>query len=325
MPRVGLTTTVPVEIIFAAGRVPVDLNNLFITSADPQSLVEEAELAGYPRNICAWIKGIYSTALKNQDIQTVVAVTQGDCSNTHALMETLQMAGVEIVPFAFPFDRDADLLRLQVEKLMCHFGVSWEQVGETRERLHRVRRLVWELDRLTWQENRVGGWENHLYQINCSDFSGDPEKFGEEVALLLEQVRSRPPAKKELRLGYIGVPPIVDDLYEYLEERGARVVFNEVQRQFTMPFDTGDLVEQYRQYTYPYGIFFRLEDITREAVRRGLDGIIHYAQSFCFRQIEDLIIRKKLKLPLLTLEGDRPSRLDARTRMRLDVFLDMLR
>lgn len=325
MPRVGLTTTVPVEIIFAAGWTPVDLNNLFITSAAPQSLVEEAELAGYPRNICAWIKGIYSTALKHRDIQTVIAVTQGDCSNTHALMETLQLAGVEIVPFAFPFDRDADLLRLQVEKMMSFFGVSWEQVAEARERLNRVRRLVWELDRLTWQENRVSGWENHLYQINCSDFCGNPAQFDADVSSLLDQARSRLPAKNELRLGYIGVPPIVDDLYQYLEERGARVVFNEVQRQFTMPFDSGDLVEQYRQYTYPYGIFFRLEDITREAARRGLDGVIHYAQSFCFRQIEDLIIREKLKLPLLTLEGDRPGRLDARTKMRLDVFLDMLR
>ncbi|BAF58969.1 MAG: 2-hydroxyacyl-CoA dehydratase [Pelotomaculum sp.] len=325
MPKVGITTTVPVEVIYAAGWVPVDLNNLFITDENPQSLVEEAELAGYPRNLCAWIKGIYSIALKNRDIRTIIAVTQGDCSNTHALMETLQLAGVEIVPFAFPYDRDSDLLRLQMEKMMSYFGVSWKQVGEAKERLDRVRSRVWELDRLTWAENRVGGWENHLYQVCCSDFNGDPERFAAEVDEILKERRSAPARKEELRLGYIGVPPIVGELYQYLEERGARVVYNEVQRQFTMPFETPDLVEQYRLYTYPYGIFFRLEDICREAARRRLDGIIHYAQSFCFRQIEDLIIRQKLGLPVLTLEGDKPSRLDARTRMRLDVFLDMLR
>ncbi|MDF9409794.1 2-hydroxyacyl-CoA dehydratase [Pelotomaculum isophthalicicum JI] len=325
MPKVGLTTTVPVEVIYAAGWVPVDLNNLFITGENPQALVEEAELAGYPRNLCAWIKGIYSTVLKQRDISTVIAVTQGDCSNTHALMETLQLAGVEIVPFAFPYDRDADLLRLQIEKMMCHFDVSWRQVDEAKERLNRVRGKVWELDRLTWQENRVSGWENHLYQVSCSDFNGDPDKFAADTDMLLEEVRSRPPVEKALRLGYIGVPPIVGDLYQYLEERGARVVFNETQRQFTMPYAAAGLVEQYRRYTYPYGVFFRLADISREAARRNLDGIIHYAQSFCFRQIEDLIIREKLDLPLLTLEGDKPNRLDARTRMRLDVFLDMLR
>ncbi|OPY57623.1 MAG: 2-hydroxyglutaryl-CoA dehydratase, D-component [Pelotomaculum sp. PtaU1.Bin035] len=325
MPKAGITTTIPVEVIFAAGWTPVDLNNLFITGEDPRALVEEAELAGYPRNLCAWIKGIYSTVLNHRDIQTVIAVTQGDCSNTHALMETLQLAGVEIVPFAFPYGRDADLLRLQIEKMMSFFGVSWNQVNESRERLGRVRDKVRELDRLTWQENLASGWENHLYQVSCSDFSGNPEKFSAETELLLEEARSRPPRKGELRLGYIGVPPIVGDLYNYLEERGARVVFNEVQRQFAMPFETGGLVEQYRQYTYPYSIFFRLEDIRREADRRKLDGVIHYAQSFCFRQIEDLIVREKLDLPLLTLEGDKPNRLDARTKMRLDAFLDMLR
>lgn len=325
MPKVGITTTVPAEVIFAAGWVPVDLNNLFITGENPQALVEEAELAGYPRNLCAWIKGIYSTVLKQRDIRTVIAVTQGDCSNTHALMETLQLAGVEIVPFAFPYDRDADLLRLQMEKMMFYFDVSWRQVEEVKENLDRVRGRVWELDRLTWQENRVSGWENHLYQVSCSDFNGDPDKFAANTDMLLEEARSRPPVEKVLRLGYIGVPPIVGDLYQYLEERGARVVFNETQRQFTMPYAAAGLVEQYRQYTYPYGIFFRLADISREAARRKLDGIIHYAQSFCFRQIEDLIVREKLNLPLLTLEGDKPNRLDARTRMRLDVFLDMLR
>ena len=31
MGKIGLTTTVPVEVIFAAGDTPVDLNNIFIT------------------------------------------------------------------------------------------------------------------------------------------------------------------------------------------------------------------------------------------------------------------------------------------------------
>ena len=325
LPKVGITTTVPVEVIYAAGWVPVDLNNVFITDENPAALVEEAELAGYPRNLCAWIKGIYSTVLKHTDIRTVIAVTQGDCSNTHALMETLQLAGVEVIPFAYPYDRDADLLKLSIEKLMSSFEVEWPAVREAKERLDRARRPVWELDRLTWQENRVGGWDNHLFQVSTSDFNGDPGQFAREAEDFLARAREAQPHGEDLRLGYIGVPPIVGELYGYLEERGARVVFNETQRQFTMPFAAGDLVEQYRLYSYPYSIFYRLEDIRREAGRRELHGIIHYAQSFCFRQIEDLIIRQKLDLPVLTLEGDKPSRLDARTKMRLDVFLDMLR
>jgi len=325
LPKVGITTTIPIEVVYAAGWEPVDLNNSFITSSNPRLLVEEAELAGYPRNICAWIKGIYSTVRQNEEIRTLIAVTQGDCSNTHALMETLQLVGVKVIPFAYPYDRDYDMLKLQIEKLMDAFEVNWQQVYEAREKLNAVREKVWQLDRMTWQDNLVSGWDNHFYQVCCSDFNGDPDQFNRQVGDFLSGIRDVSPKKEKIRIGYIGVPPICDDLYAYLEDREARVVYNETQRQFTMPFESGDFVEQYRKYTYPYGIFYRLEDIEREIERRNIDGIIHYAQSFCFRQIEDLIIREKLSLPVLTLEGDMPNTLDARTRMRLDAFLEMLR
>jgi len=325
MSKVGLTTTVPVEIIYAAGLVPVDLNNLFITADNRSLLVEEAEVAGYPRNTCAWIKGIYGTVCRHPEIRTVIAVTQGDCSNTHALMETLQLNGVEVIPFAYPWDRDYATLELAMDRLAHRLGTGRAAVDAAARRLDAVRERVWELDRLCWEENRGTGLSNHLWQVNCSDFQGDPEAFGAAAEAEVERLAASPPVVPELRLGYLGVPPIVDDLYDYLEERGARVVFNEVQRQFTLPWRDPDLVERYRRYTYPYGIFFRLEDIGREAARRGLDGLIHYAQSFCYRQIEDMIIRRKTRLPVLTLEGDRPGTLDARTRLRLDAFLDMLR
>ncbi len=322
--RVGLTTTVPAEVIFAGGRVPVDLNNVFITHPDAHMLVEKAETAGYPRNVCAWIKGIYSTVLADEKLATVIAVTQGDCSNTHALMETLQLAGRRIVPFAYPFDRDYDLLRLQIEKIIAFFGTDWPTVIQEKQRLDQIRGWVHELDRLTWQEDRVSGWHNHLYQVSCSDFQGAPEKFEKEVQDFVRRAQSLPPRSEKIRLAYIGVPPIFSSIYDYLELQGARVVYNETQRQFSMPFTCEDLVEQYRLYTYPYGIFFRLEDIMREVKKRKVDGIIHYAQSFCYRQIEDLIVRHKLDMPILTVEGDKPGTLDARTKVRLDAFLEML-
>lgn len=335
MSKIGLTTTVPVEVIYAAGHTPVDLNNIFITGSEAMKRLEEAELAGYPRNVCGWIKGLYSTALQNPDIRQIVAVTQGDCSNTHALMETWEVEGIEIIPFAFPYDRDPDMLRLQMDKLISVLGTTWLDVNEQKKRLDQVRSLAWEIDRLTWEENRVSGFENHLYQVSCSDFNGNPEGFGREMEEFIQTARMREPfsasspgalkgKKREIRLGYIGVPPIFPELYDFLEDRGARVVFNEVQRQFTMPFNTPDIVEQYRLYTYPYKVFLRLEDIAREAELRQLDGIIHYTQSFCYRQIEDQIIRKKLDYPILTLEGENPTGLDARNKMRLESFLSMI-
>jgi benzoyl-CoA reductase/2-hydroxyglutaryl-CoA dehydratase subunit BcrC/BadD/HgdB len=240
-------------------------------------------------------------------------------------METYQLAGVGTIPFAFPFDRDYDLLKLQMEKLMAVLGTDWEAVNAAKRRLDAVRAKVAELDRLTWQEGTVSGWHNHLYQVSCSDFNGDPDVFERDVDAFLAAAGGAAGYAGEVRLGFIGVPPILTDLYDYVEKMGARVVFNEVQRQFAMPFDTDDIVEQYRLYTYPYGVFGRIEDVRREVERRNIDGIIHYVQSFCFRQIEDMIFREKLDVPILTIEGDKPSRVDARTRLRVDSFLEMLR
>ncbi|HPT72434.1 MAG TPA: 2-hydroxyacyl-CoA dehydratase, partial [Candidatus Cloacimonadota bacterium] len=85
--RIGFTTSFPVEVILAAGHIPVDLNNLFITQK-PAEYVDMAEREGFPRTICAWIKGIYAVALEKR-VDEVIGIIQGDCSNTHSLLSTL--------------------------------------------------------------------------------------------------------------------------------------------------------------------------------------------------------------------------------------------
>ncbi len=324
MNKVAFTTSIPVEVILAAGKVPVDLNNLFISAQRPQTLVESAEEAGYPRNTCGWIKGLYSTSLEN-DMEAIIAVMQGDCSNTQALMETLQLRGLNIIPFAFPFDRDREMLKAQIKKLMNYFQVNEAQVIKVKSELDKVRRLCSELDLMTWRDNLISGFENHYFLVSSSDFNGNPKQFASQLQSLIEKARQRQPFEEKVRLAYIGVPPIFPDIYDALESMGARVVFNEVQRQFSMPFDEDDIVDQYLAYTYPYGAFARLKDIEEQVARRNIDGIIHYTQTFCFRQIEDLIYREKLKLPFLTIEGDKPGKVDARTRMRLESFVNMLK
>ncbi|HEU0265618.1 MAG TPA: 2-hydroxyacyl-CoA dehydratase [Geobacterales bacterium] len=323
MDRVGFTSTIPLEVLVAAGRRPVDLNNIFIGHAESQRLVDRAEMDGFPRTICAWIKGIYGAVLE-QGIREVVAVTEGDCSTTRALMEVLSLKGVRIVPFAYPHDRDPAAIRLELDKMLRHYGVTWSAAEAAKVRLDRIRSKLVEVDRLTWEENRVCGKENHLWLVSASDMNGDPHRFEAELDLFLAEARTRPPRQEPLRLAYLGVPPMMPDLYPFLEQHGARVVFNETQRQFAMPYGASDLVEQYLAYTYPYDIFFRLADILVELKRRHVQGVIHYVQSFCFRQVEDLIVRQKLPLPILTLEGDRPGPLDARTKIRIEGFLEMV-
>jgi len=320
---VGLTATVPVEVLLAAGLVSLDLNNVFITSPDPKTLVAEAEHRGFPRNSCAWIKGIYSTA-RQLGVRRVIGVAQGDCSNTHALMEVLASEGVEVIDFNYPFPKDAAALGAALDGLARRLGTTREAAERWRERLLAVRASLAEIDRLTWQEDRVGGEENHLWLIGSSDFGGDPDACGRAAAAFLAEARVRPPERARHRLGYIGIPPICSGLYAFLESLGARVVFNEFQRQFSMPGRPRDLLEQYLAYTYPYDVHGRIADI-REAVRvRRLDGLVHYVQSFCFRHIQDRLLREALEVPILTLEFDRPGPLDGQGRTRLEAFVEML-
>jgi len=145
------------------------------------------------------------------------------------------------------------------------------------------------------------------------------------ICKFLSATGKREPAKNEIRLGYLGVPPILSRFYEHIESLGARVIFNEVQRQFSMPFDHKDIVDQYLEYTYPYDMDGRFSDIKKAVEERQLDGLIHYTQMFCYRQIYDIIIRNDLSIPILTLEGDRPGQIDGRTALRIETFVEMLK
>ncbi len=74
----GFTTTIPVEVLFAAGVRPCDLNNLFVTHPDPVHYVAAAERDGFPKNMCNWIKGLYGV-VRESAIDTVITVMEGDC------------------------------------------------------------------------------------------------------------------------------------------------------------------------------------------------------------------------------------------------------
>jgi benzoyl-CoA reductase/2-hydroxyglutaryl-CoA dehydratase subunit BcrC/BadD/HgdB len=323
--KIGLTTTIPVEVVLAAGLTPVDLNNLFI--ADPSALtqISQAEAAGFPRTLCAWIKGIYAALGHHPEIAAVIAACQGDCSNTQALGEILEAQGLQVIHFKFPYPRNREQLAREIHDLMVRLGAASDAVARIRERLTPVRRQLRRLDRLTWETGQVTGRENFLWLISSSDFASDLDSYEKHLEAFLQEAAQRSGANGRVRLGFAGIPPIFTDLWDYLEELSAAVVFHEFPRQFSMPYETGDLVEQYLRYTYPYDIWGRLHDLKEAVATRRLDGLVHYTQSFCFRQMFDQTLRDNLGVPILTIEGDRPTPLDSRTRMRLEAFVDVLR
>ncbi len=321
--KIGITSTIPVEIIYAARRQPVDLNNVFITDEAPLDLIATAERAGLPRSTCTWVKGLYSAILK-QKIKKVIGVVQGDCAHVVTMLETLLPSDVEFIPFAYPYGKVREQLRVEMQKLMALFGVGWDTVEDAHGRLNQIRTLAHHLDYRTWHDGDVSGQDNFEALINCSDFKSDPDSFYLELEKL-EQGTSANPSAPGVRLGLLGVPGVYTNLHGYLEAQGSRVVYHEVARQFAMPNYQKDLLDQYLTYTYPYSVYGRLEDIKSQIALRQLDGCIHYVQSFCHHQLEDTVFKKQLNVPVLTLEGDRVGALDGRSKTRLDAFLEMLR
>lgn len=326
MRKIGFTSTVPVEVIIASGNIPIDLNNVFINSSNPQRYIDIAEKNGFPRNQCSWVKGIYGLLLDGFEIDLLINIPQGDCATALSMTEIAEFtkgSPFEIFSFSYPYSKDPELLKFEINRFIKMLGTNIETVEKTREALISIRETVKEIDRLTWKENIVTGQENHYFQICCTDFNGNWEKFQNELNLFIKSLKGRNKLKGK-RIGYCGVPPIMSDLYSFMENNGSRIVFNEVQRQFSMQNKVNNLYEQYLLYTYPYDIKTRITDILEQVKIRGIEAIIHYTQTFCHHQIEGMVFNKVLTVPVITIEQDMPGPLEARNRMRLEAFLEMI-
>ncbi len=214
----------------------------------------------------------------------------------------------------------------ELKKFMQAFGVQLEAAESVRKKLGRVRQLAKTVDKLTYIDNKATGFENHLYQVSMSDFNGDVGTFETQLEQAISEISQRQPVDSRLRLGYIGVPPMTSDIYEFAERYDAHVVYNEVQREFAFPraSEASSIFEQYHDYTYPYDIGFRIQEIRKQIDLRKIDAIIHYTQAFCYRAIEDIVLREKLDIPILNIEGDKLNSLEARSKPRLEASLDML-
>ena len=326
MKKIGITTTVPIEILLAAGCQPVDLNNVFINDPDPARLVDIAEKAGFPINCCSWIKGIYGVCM-DYGIDDVLCVTTGDCSNTIMLMEVLKLKKLKVTQFAYPNQPVMEQVQAGLQALAETLGTTLKEADKMRDELKQSWSLALKLDRLTWERGVVSGWENHLWLVSASDFNQDYCRYNQDLEKLLSQCEKRQPYPSDwLRIAYIGVPSVYGrDLYGFLEKNEARVVFNEIQRQFAMPDPGESLAEQYANYTYPYSIYGRVKDILFEIKRRRVDGVIHYVQAFCHRGIGDIIFRSAIDRPILTLEGNDDFSLTQHVKTRVEAFLDMLK
>ncbi len=313
------------EVILAGGNIPVDLNNVFVTNPNPNSLIDEAQNDGLPRNCCTWIKGLYSVAVKERAVDEVISVTNGDCSNTQALTELYSANNIKVHPFAYPYEEKEPYSALKNQLVnLCHsLNVTLDEVIDYSKITDKVRKKLKKIDDMT-VEGYISGFENHLYLVSSTDFNSDLDKFSKELDTLIEEAYKRKVEDKYVRIGCIGVPTINPAMYDFIESKNCKIVFNEVQRQFSIVSESPDYIQRYLEYTYPYSIMDRIKDIKEQIALRKIDGVIHYVQSFCYRQIQDILVRKHLDVPVLTIEGDTPGEIDGRTKIRIDSFIEML-
>ena len=332
----AFTTTIPVEVVLASGHIPLDLNNIFVSDPNPSSLVEKAEFSGFAGSSCAWIKGLYSVLVSpehNKDIDVFIAVTEGDCSNAKVLEQIVAAeTGIRTFIFNFPHFREIDKMRSEISRFAEFMGTDYASCVRTWKELLSLRRKLKIIDETSYlYSGSVTGEENHLFLVSSSDFCGDPIEYEAKVDDFIKGLehKKRFADQNRKKIAYLGVPPIVP-IHAFLEERNATVVYNEIQREFAMLDEYPTIEEQYTNYTYPYSASFRFEKAIAEIKKRNVDGIIHYVQSFCHRQLEDIILRrllesKGLNIPLLTLEFDKPSnKIDARVATRIEAFLETI-
>ena len=142
------------------------MNNVFITDKNAVRLIEEAENEGFPRNTCSWIKGIYSAVLNSKNIDTIVSVVEGDCSNARALSEVLELKGIRCIPFSYPNSKSYEALKTEMEKLCQVFDTSFEEALKVKKELDVIRERLMYVDELTWRHNKVSGFENHIWQVS---------------------------------------------------------------------------------------------------------------------------------------------------------------
>ncbi len=311
MGTVGITAMVPPELVFGCGHTPHDLNNHVPTS----ECVPRAKL-------CAWTATWRDMLLRGElQVDRLVVVAGGDCHNALVDGQRVAHRGIPTHYFFYPFDGNEGEMRDHLVSLEAFLGGITDQAALNS--VADIKDLCIQLDMARCRRQVLGSRVfNHLIQL-C-DLGGDPERFGASVKKALED---RPSDVPDIRIGLVGVPPIYPDFHEVCESFGMQVVFDELPWEFARMGGRTltTMARNYAGYTFARDLEYRFDALERELVRRRVDGIVHYTQYACHHVLEDDMLRERLDLPMLTVQGDLPRICPEQERLRLEAFAELLR
>jgi predicted CoA-substrate-specific enzyme activase len=323
--RIGIFSTLPVEVLLAAGHLPVDVNNLFVTHEDPGALLRTADDAGVPRTLCAWTRGLFGATIA-ANLAEVVVVPSGDCTNNVTMAQLLGRVGVRVHTFHFPLSPHGreEAMQEELGRFAASLGTDLPAVQRQWEELREVRHLLAEVDR-AGAEGRLDPGRTRLLLLESTDFSGQPSLYARRLRRALDEADGRQPFPG-LPVAVFGVPTILTDLPDVLAGVGLRVVAWETERDFAMVRPVESLAEQYLDYAYPYGVEARLERFLPLLEARRVEGVVINAQSFCHHNLELQRVGRALAgYPTLVVEADAPGPVEPRDRIRLEGFARLVR
>lgn len=161
------------------------------------------------------------------------------------------------------------------------------------------------------------------------------ETLAQELEERIEEKKGSAKAPR-FKLLWLHLPPFYrNNILEYLEEKGARVVFEEFNHVYWGTMDPARPLESIAARMlahFSYGhINRRIEVIKELAAKYDVDGIIHFSHWGCRQSCGSLrIIRDSLQkegLPFLELDGDcidKRNYAPGQVQTRIDGFLEML-
>ena len=196
-----------------------------------------------------------SLAVWKFQIRKVISVVQGIVATTRRSWRFFNRTASKPLPCVPALQNRQEVFARPVGKACRLPGVDYARAEEMKHCLDSVCAKIHEIDKLTWMEQPGNGrGKPHLDGI-CKRFDGGLHGFRRTRLTILKIAQGRTPISHDLRIGVIGIPAICEDLYSFLTSLGGTRVFNEIQRQFSMPYQTKTLVEQYSHIRIPTTFF----------------------------------------------------------------------